>query len=104
MDYKKFSFTDAGYIITRTACTYTRDAAGNWNTKPDKVTREELTPKQYTYCITSVPFFKRWPGGSCRVTRGHTDAGLLPVRVVTISPGQDTKIVARFQFERRQGA
>lgn len=103
MNYSSFSFTASGYIITRTTSIYSRDASGNWNTKPDTVTREEITPKQYTNYITSVPFFNNWPGASCRVNRGYTDAGLLPVRVITVSPGQEKRIDARFQIECRPG-
>ena len=60
-------------------------------------TREDMTPAFYCNCVDAVPFF-RGLGGSERVECSYTCLAYLPVRISSISPDKQTKIVREFQF------
>lgn len=54
------------------------------------------------YCNTfdAVPFFRRL-GGYERVICSYTTLGYIPIESVSISPDKTTKIVRKFQFEKK---
>lgn len=99
--FKNFGIGGA-WTITRECAVYTRTASGKgWKRTPDTVTRETVTVDFYNNFIKSVDFFNAWgDGASCRAERGYTFAGYIPVKVVTVSPYQETKQVDVFTFEK----
>ena len=99
-DYTKFTFGDNSFMILRETRTYSRTTSGrNWRRQADKITREVVPADHYQNYITSIPFFNNWgDGASCRANWTTSQAGYLPWRVVTVSPGADTKIEALFRF------
>lgn len=59
--------------------------------------REDLTPAIYCNCVDAVPFF-RGLGGSERVECSYTPLAYLPVRISSVSPDKQTRIVREFQL------
>ena len=100
-NYEKFDFSRGNIVITKTARYYAATASGKgFKSAPEKETVETVTDKHYTYYIQSVPFFNKFGNGaSCRATWDYTLAGYIPVKVVTVSPGRETKVVVTFSFD-----
>lgn len=100
--YKNFKYTNEHYLILCTISTYTRTKNGagqGWKADPDEIEKNVYKPRNYTNYITAIPFFDNFGGGaSCRATWGYTIPGYLPTTVTSISPGQDIKKVACFEF------
>ena len=99
-NYRNFRFTNTGFVILRTIKTYSRTASGkSWKTKPDEIEQDVQSAEYYTNYIQSIPFFNNWGNGAyCRGHYNYTQAGYLPTEVVTVSPYQQTKKVATFEF------
>ena len=75
---------------------YERTESGkNWKSKPVKVERTEITKEEYKNIIESVSFFRSL-GGYERITKSYTCEGYIPVRLISISPDKDTKIIRYF--------
>lgn len=90
----------AGMTITKTVETYHLTASGkSWKKNPDNVNTETVNEQHYRNYVDSVSFFNGFGGGTCRAERGYTYAGYIPVRITTISPDRQTKLVARFKFD-----
>lgn len=101
--YENFTFTDDGYTITKTVTKYKRTNSGRcWKSKPESVKEEVVGAEHYTNYIQSIPFFNNYGDGAyCRAEYGYTYAGYLPVKVTSVSPYQEVKLIAEFRFERR---
>lgn len=100
MSYREFNYTNDRYMIFRTIETYSRTASGkNWKSKPDETKNEIIPPEYYTNYITAIPFFNNWGDGAyCRAKHSYNAPGYLPTTIITVSPFQETKKVARFWF------
>ena len=100
MNYKQFNYTNENYMIFKTEETYTRTASGkSWKQKPDGVEKEIVAPGHYTNYITSIPFFNNFGYGAyCRASFSYNEPGYLPTTVTSVSPGKETKKIARFWF------
>ena len=100
MDWRKFSFTDNGYIILQTLTEYSRTESGkSWRKKPDIVKREVINAEFYTNYVTAIPFFNNFGDGAyCRARKSYTCAGYLPTEIVTVGPNMCKKVVAEFEF------
>jgi hypothetical protein len=98
--YYNFNYTNDNYLILCTISTYERTASGkSWQAKPQEVEKIVYKPRNYTNYITSIPFFNNFGDGAyCRATWGYTTPGYLPTRVISVSPYQQTKKVACFEF------
>jgi len=96
--------TGDSIIITCTLEHYSRTASGkSWKKVPDSSETEVIPDKHYNNYISSIGFFNTFGNGaSCRAEEGYTFAGYIPIRVTTISPGRDKKIVAKFRFDLRR--
>jgi len=105
--YKDFKFYSGNrYMIFVTIENFTRTASGaSWKTKAEKTDRRVYDDEKYTNYISAIPFFNNFfgYGAYCRAHCGYTEAGFLPVEVVTVSPGRDEKTVARFFFIHKNG-
>lgn len=90
-----------GYIITMKKEVYSRTTTKkSWRKKPDTVTTEIITSEYYNNYINSCKFFNNFSYGAyCKKYYGYTYAGYIPVSVVTVSPGKEVKIIAKFAFE-----
>lgn len=88
-------------IIKRRMEIYLKTKSGkNWKNKPEMVKEEIITEKFYNNFIDSIPFFNRFgEGASCRGYKGYTYIGYKPIKVITVSPGKEKKIVDTFTFE-----
>ena len=80
--------------------TYLKTTSGkSWKSKPETVENETISADFYKNYVDSVPFFNNFGyGASCRAYKGYCMAGYIPVKVVTISPQQEKKIVTTFYF------
>lgn len=100
--YRDFKFTNNNYIILCNIATYTKTKGGAgqcWKNKPDEIEYNVYKPLNYTYYISSIPFFDNFGGGaSCHAKWSYTQPGYLPTTVTSISPGRDTKKIASFEF------
>ena len=75
---------------------YERTESGkSWKSKPVKVERTEITEEEYKNIIESVSFFRNL-GGYERITKGYTCEGYIPIRLTSISPNKQTKIIRYF--------
>lgn len=103
MDYRKFKYDNENYLIFRTIEKYSRTTSGkSWKSKPDEVENEIIPPECYQNYITSIPFFNNFGYGAyCRAKFSYNEPGYLPTTVTTVSPFQDTKIIANFWFLRK---
>ena len=100
--YDNFAIrTSASIIITRTLEHYSRTASGkSWKNVPDSTETEVIPTEHYNNYISSIGFFNNFGNGaSCRAVNSYTYAGYVPIRVTTISPGREQKIVAEFRFD-----
>ena len=81
--------------------TFIKTASGrSWKSKPETSETETITADFYKNYIESVPFFNNFGyGASCRAYSGYCVAGYIPLKVVTVSPNQEKKIVATFCFK-----
>lgn len=59
---------------------------------------KEITEEQYNNYITSCPFFRRL-GGSETITKSYTSGGYKPVKLVSVSPDKETKVIRQFKFD-----
>ena len=76
--------------------TYERTASGkSWKSKPVSAGKAEITEEEYKNIIGSVSFFRNL-GGYERVIKGYTCEGYIPVRLISISPNKETKIIRYF--------
>lgn len=103
MDYRKFKYDNSNYLIFRTIEKYSRTVSGkSWKSKPDEIENEIISPEYYQNYITSIPFFNNFGYGAyCRAAFSYNEPGYLPTTVITVSPFQDTKIIAQFWFFRK---
>lgn len=101
-DWTKFKFTDDSFVITMAKKEYIKTTDDKWDL--DVVETREVTPTFYTNYITSINFFDNFfgYGASCVGYTSKTIAGILPTKVITISPGIEKKIVATFSFTEKQ--
>ena len=100
-NWTKFKFTKDNFIITMTKKEYVSTADGKWNLATTDTM--EITPEFYTNYITAIPFFDNFGyGASCEGYNTRTKAGMLPTKVITISPGIEKKIIATFSFSEKQ--
>ena len=75
---------------------YERTESGkSWKSKPVKVESTEITEEQYKNIIDSVSFFRNL-GGYERDIKGYTCEGYIPVRLISISPNKEPKIIRSF--------
>ena len=104
MKYGNFNRNMDGYTVTQILETYHRTSSGKvWKSKPETVKTEVIDSRQYNNYIQSIDFFRNFPNGaSCRAEHGYTYAGYIPIRVTTVSPYQETKIVARFLVDMKR--
>lgn len=81
--------------------TFIKTTSGrSWKSKPETTETETITADFYKNYIESVPFFNNFGyGASCRAYKGYCVAGYIPLKVVTVSPNQEKKIVATFYFK-----
>ena len=100
MDYRKFEFISEEYIILATITEFQRTPSGkSWQKRPEKIERKIFHAEHYTNYVTAIPFFNNFSNGAyCRAKQSYTCAGYLPTTVTTVSPGQDRKIIAEFDF------
>ena len=91
MNYKNFEFHHGGAVVVHTRETYHATCHG-WSVKPDRVTAETVTETFYNNFVTATPFF------NSRVKWAYTDAGRLPVELVTISPDNSIKYIDKFNI------
>ena len=86
--------------ITMKKETYKKtDSGKSWKSRPETIETETITADFYKNYVDSTPFFNSFGyGASCRAYKGYCMAGYIPVKVITISPFQEKKIVATFQF------
>jgi len=98
---EKFTVPRSRFSCVMTWATYSRTRSGkSWKRTPDAVRSEEFTPAEYQLYIRSVPFFNAWGKGAyCRAHSNDTCIGHIPVTVVTVAPGRQTKTVTRFTFD-----
>ena len=99
--YNKFELTGSGYTIMKREELYTRTESGkSWKSKPDAVKTEQIDLKHYNNYVQSIAFFNSFfgYGAYCRAYEGYTVAGYIPVKVVTVNPGQDKKFICYFSF------
>ena len=104
MNWRKFKFTDDSFVITKVTNTYKRTESNrSWKVNPETTETEMVTAEYYTNYITACPFFNNFgDGATCRAFCSYTQAGYLPVRVVTVSPYREKKIVTTFSFTERR--
>ena len=100
-NYSNFAISGSSIKITQILEHYSRTASGkSWKKNPDSIEKKEIPAQHYNNYVQSIGFFNNFGyGASCRAEHGYTYAGYIPVRVTTVSPGQDQKIVARFVFD-----
>lgn len=86
--------------ITKKVEKYLRTESGkSWKSKPESVETEVVSAEHYINYVESVPFFNNFGyGASCRAYNGYTCAGYIPVKITSISPMRETKLVATFTF------
>lgn len=88
-----------GYKITLTTEEYIKKEENKtFSKKPNETTTEIINPEFYKNIFTSVNFFKSL-GGSETITKGYTCAGLIPVRLTSISPNKTEKVVRIFKID-----
>lgn len=87
--------------IEKTTKTFSRTESGkSWKAKPDTIEKETVSAQFYTNYVDSVSFFNNYGyGASCRAYKGYCKAGFIPVKVTTVSPFRETKIVTTFDFK-----
>ena len=70
------------------------DSGKSWKSKPDKITTEKVTKKQWERIThpNNCSFFRRL-GGSETLTRCYTSQGFIPVQLVSTSPDRQVKKV-----------
>ena len=71
--------------------------------KLSEVTEENITKENYLNIINSVKFFRNL-GGFERLTNGYTYAGYIPVKLNSISPDKQEKIIRSFEFSKNTGS
>ena len=101
MSYSNFYYysrNDKSIKIEHVKNVYSITENGNFKRKPDTVERETVTGEFYENFIRSVSFFNGFCGGSCRAYKGHTVAGYIPVKVVTVNPSRTEKHIDIFNF------
>ena len=91
-----------GYKITMIKEVYHRTSSGrSWKAKPDSSETELIDARRYNLYIDSCKYFNSHiDGQSCRKEYGYSFAGYIPLRVTTVGPFRETKIVARFIIDR----
>ena len=94
MDYKKFIFTDTRHTITHTRTKY--EKRGKTWSRTEADAPEQVAPKYYENFVTSIPFFNNL--GKCRAEFNYTSAGYIPVKITSISPDGNEKIIDEFSF------
>lgn len=82
-------------LIGKVKTTRYERRGGRWAEVDSK--REDLTPAFYCNAVDAVPFF-RGLGGSERVECSYTPIAYLPVRISSVSPDKQTRVVREFQF------
>lgn len=99
-DYRKFNYTNDSYLISCTIEKYERTRSGKcWKSKPFGVDTQIVSPEYYTNYIKSIPFFDNFGNGAyCRAEHTYNKNGYLPTKVISVSPGQTEKHVAKFVF------
>ena len=85
------------YKITLTQTTFELKAGTKTAYKQTEHTTKEIDEQHYKNIIESCPFFRRL-GGSETITRAYTSKGYVPVKLTSISPDRQTKIVREFKF------
>lgn len=85
------------YKITMTKTTFALKQGTKGAYKETERETEDITETEYNYTINSCPFFRRL-GGSETLTRAYTSKGYVPVKLTSISPDRETKIVREFKF------
>ena len=83
------------YAITLTTENYIKKGS-QW--KLTDSSTEEVTFFNYMNAIDAVPFFKGL-GGSEKVTKSYTAAGLIPVEISSINPDRTEKTVRKYRIE-----
>ena len=97
--WRNFKFNKKGFSITMTKETYHMVDEEYQLTDTETIS---VSNEFYTNYIASVDFFNNFfdYGAYCKAKMTKTAAGVLPTTVITVSPGMDTKIVARFEIRR----
>ena len=71
------------------------ESGKSWKSKPIRTERTEISEEEYNNIINSGSFF-RGLGGTERITNGYTCEGYIPIRLTSISPNRETKIIRYF--------
>lgn len=72
----------------------------NWKSKPEETEESIVSEEFYNNFVESIRFFNRFGYGAyCRAYKGYTYIGYKPIKVITVSPGRDTKLIDTFSFE-----
>lgn len=88
-----------GYKIILTKEEYKKEGRKYFPKKPTNTSVEEITYKEYDNIFFSINFFKSL-GGSERVYKSYTIAGYIPTKLVSTSPGKETKVIRKIRIER----
>ncbi len=84
------------YCIVMKTTIHSRASASRWAFKPDSVETIQIDPQTYYNHCDAIPFFQRAFDGVERATFGHTYAGLLVTKVVSVNPERTTKVTREF--------